>query len=102
MAGMGRQRESDAKRAPTVDARDWIDRWPQANFRPMAAYAHPFAVAPMMDWTDRHCRFFHRLLTRRVAPLYRVPSTLNEALGRATFAAAKYSDRKERRPCGSP
>ena len=21
-----------------------------------------FAVAPMMDWTDRHCRFFHRLL----------------------------------------
>ncbi|PTW57570.1 tRNA-U16,U17-dihydrouridine synthase [Breoghania corrubedonensis] len=24
-----------------------------------------FAVAPMMDWTDRHCRVFHRLLTRR-------------------------------------
>ena len=24
-----------------------------------------FAVAPMMDWTDRHCRFFHRLLTKR-------------------------------------
>jgi tRNA-dihydrouridine synthase A len=23
-----------------------------------------FAVAPMMDWTDRHCRFFHRVLTR--------------------------------------
>jgi tRNA-dihydrouridine synthase A len=23
-----------------------------------------FAVAPMMDWTDRHCRFFHRQLTR--------------------------------------
>jgi tRNA-dihydrouridine synthase A len=21
-------------------------------------------VAPMMDWTDRHCRFFHRLITR--------------------------------------
>lgn len=27
--------------------------------------AHRFAVAPMMDWTDRHCRYFHRLLTRR-------------------------------------
>jgi tRNA-dihydrouridine synthase A len=26
---------------------------------------HKFCVAPMMDWTDRHCRFFHRLLTRR-------------------------------------
>ena len=28
-----------------------------------------FAVAPMMDWTDRRCRMFHRLLTRR-ARLY--------------------------------
>ncbi|MER9187084.1 tRNA dihydrouridine(20/20a) synthase DusA [Mesorhizobium australicum] len=24
---------------------------------------HRVAVAPMMDWTDRHCRFFHRQLT---------------------------------------
>src|ERR1700744_1077198 len=24
-----------------------------------------FAVAPMMDWTDTHCRVLHRLLTRR-------------------------------------
>jgi tRNA-dihydrouridine synthase A len=24
-----------------------------------------FCVAPMMEWTDRHCRFLHRLLTRR-------------------------------------
>lgn len=23
-----------------------------------------FAVAPMIDWTDRHCRFFHRQLSR--------------------------------------
>ena len=23
------------------------------------------SVAPMMDWTDRHCRYFHRLLTRQ-------------------------------------
>jgi tRNA-dihydrouridine synthase A len=23
---------------------------------------HRFSVAPMMDWTDRHCRWFHRLL----------------------------------------
>ena len=28
-----------------------------------------FAIAPMMDWTDRHCRVFHRLMTRR-ARLY--------------------------------
>ncbi|MGD9968799.1 MAG: tRNA-dihydrouridine synthase, partial [Hyphomonadaceae bacterium] len=24
-----------------------------------------FSIAPMMDWTDRHCRAFHRVLTRR-------------------------------------
>ena len=24
-----------------------------------------FAVAPMMDWTDRHCRYFHRLLSKQ-------------------------------------
>jgi tRNA-dihydrouridine synthase A len=27
--------------------------------------AFRFSVAPMMDWTDRYCRYFHRLLTRR-------------------------------------
>ncbi len=31
--------------------------------------AHRLSVAPMLDWTDRHCRFFHRLMTRR-AMLY--------------------------------
>ncbi len=28
-----------------------------------------FCVAPMIDWTDRHCRFFHRLISKR-AVLY--------------------------------
>lgn len=28
-----------------------------------------FCVAPMMDWTDRHCRYFHRRLSRH-ARLY--------------------------------
>jgi tRNA-dihydrouridine synthase A len=31
--------------------------------------AFRFCVAPMMDWSDRHCRFFHRLLSKR-ARLY--------------------------------
>ena len=26
---------------------------------------HRFTVAPMMDWTDRHCRAFHRALSSR-------------------------------------
>src|SRR5258708_15188792 len=31
----------------------------------MIMLSRRFCIAPMMDWTDRHCRFFHRLLTRR-------------------------------------
>ena len=31
----------------------------------MNALDRRFSVAPMMDWTDRHCRVFHRLMTRR-------------------------------------
>src|SRR5271169_5362365 len=30
---------------------------------------HRLSVAPMMDWTDRHCRRLHRVLSRR-ARLY--------------------------------
>jgi len=32
---------------------------------PELAQARRFSIAPMMDWTDRHCRTFHRLLTTR-------------------------------------
>jgi tRNA-dihydrouridine synthase A len=35
----------------------------------MPEQVHTFCIAPMMDWTDRHCRVFHRQLTRR-ARLY--------------------------------
>ncbi|MEZ8745939.1 tRNA dihydrouridine(20/20a) synthase DusA [Vibrio sp. 10N.286.49.E1] len=27
--------------------------------------ANRFSVAPMLDWTDRHCRYFHRLLSQQ-------------------------------------
>jgi len=30
----------------------------------MSRVSHTFCIAPMMDWTDRHCRAFHRTLTR--------------------------------------
>ena len=38
---------------------------PSAPEMPTSVH-HPWrmSVAPMMDWTDRHCRYFHRLLTR--------------------------------------
>ncbi|MEM7259977.1 MAG: tRNA dihydrouridine(20/20a) synthase DusA [Pseudomonadota bacterium] len=38
--------------------------------------AHAFSVAPMMELTDRHCRYFHRLLSGR-ALLYSEMVTCN-------------------------
>ncbi|WP_421697131.1 tRNA dihydrouridine(20/20a) synthase DusA [Ancylobacter sp.] len=38
-----------------------------------------FAVAPMMDWTDRHCRAFHRVLSAR-ALLYTEMVTANAVI----------------------
>jgi tRNA-dihydrouridine synthase A len=31
----------------------------------MLSASHRLSIAPMMDWTDRHCRAFHRTLTKR-------------------------------------
>ncbi|HSM20440.1 MAG TPA: tRNA dihydrouridine(20/20a) synthase DusA, partial [Hyphomicrobiales bacterium] len=33
------------------------------NLRPDLRQARRLSVAPMMDWTDRHCRMFHRQFT---------------------------------------
>src|SRR5215475_402580 len=37
----------------------------EKSIKSLASDARRFSIAPMMDWTDRHCRVFHRLLTRR-------------------------------------
>ena len=28
-------------------------------------YDHKLSVAPMLDWTDRHCRYFYRVMSKR-------------------------------------
>ncbi|AOG21674.1 tRNA dihydrouridine synthase A family protein [Acidovorax sp. RAC01] len=35
------------------------------SFNPGSQNPWRMSVAPMMDWTDRHCRYFHRLLTSK-------------------------------------
>ncbi|WP_462402148.1 tRNA dihydrouridine(20/20a) synthase DusA [Pseudomonas sp. Marseille-QA0332] len=37
---------------------------PENKASPLDSVMRRFSVAPMMDWTDRHCRFFLRLLSR--------------------------------------
>ena len=46
--------------------------------------AHRLCVAPMMDWTDRHCRCFHRLL----APHARLYTEMVHAQARSCTATA--------------
>jgi len=48
-----------------------------------------FSVAPMMDWTDRHCRYFHRTLTKQ-ALLYSEMVTADAKLAQATEIGASY------------
>ncbi len=45
----------------------------------MDVHAFRFSVAPMMDWTDRHCRVFHRRLSAR-ARLYSEMLTANAVI----------------------
>jgi len=63
--------QRQAKSSPTRRPADAI--WPNpraiAKTRPMQnvpdiTQAARLSVAPMMDWTDRHCRVFHRTLSR--------------------------------------
>jgi tRNA-dihydrouridine synthase A len=42
-----------------------LGRMTRAYSTAPAPLSRRFCVAPMMEWTDRHCRYFHRLLTRR-------------------------------------
>ncbi len=49
-----------------------------------------FSVAPMLDWTDRHCRYFHRLMSNN-ALLYTEMITTGAIIhGKGDFLA--YSD----------
>jgi tRNA-dihydrouridine synthase A len=46
-----------------------LDRPGIENINRMSNLSHRLCVAPMMDWTDRHCRYFLRLVSPR-ARLY--------------------------------
>ncbi|SJN60107.1 putative tRNA-dihydrouridine synthase [Vibrio ruber DSM 16370] len=54
--------------------------------------ANRFSVAPMLDWTDRHCRYFHRLLTSQ-ALLYTEMVTTGAIIhGKGDFLAYNHEE----------
>jgi tRNA-dihydrouridine synthase A len=54
---MGDLRESSPTLSSQIDS--------LGEHKPLKSDSHRFCVAPMMEWTDRHCRYFLRLISRR-------------------------------------
>lgn len=52
--------------------------------------AHRFSIAPMLDWTDRHCRYFLRLLSRETLLYTEMVTTGAIIHGKGDYLA--YSD----------
>ncbi len=56
--------------------------------------AERLSVAPMMDWTDRHCRYLHRLISRRAwlyTEMVTAPAVIHGPRARLLdFAAAEH------------
>ena len=50
----------------------------------------------MMDWTDRHCRYFHRLLTRKTL-LYTEMVTTGALVHGAAPRHLRYNDEGQKR-----
>jgi tRNA-dihydrouridine synthase A len=49
--------------------------------------ANRFSTAPMLDWTDRHCRYFHRLLTSQTLLYTEMVTTGAMIHGRGDYLA---------------
>src|SRR5437660_5900386 len=60
---MERRWSHDAKM--TNRSNGLFDRLIAENIKLMNDPSHRLCVAPMMDWTDRHCRYFLRLVSPR-------------------------------------
>ena len=48
---------------PCIRPSRQVDQQPSRDFV-LKPQQRRFTIAPMMDWTDRHCRVFHRILSR--------------------------------------
>lgn len=58
--------------------------------------AYRFSIAPMLDWTDRHCRYFLRLLSRNTLLYTEMVTTGAIIHGKGDYLA--YSEEEHPRP----
>lgn len=50
-------------------------------------FSHQISVAPMLDWTDRHCRYFYRLMSQRAVLYTEMVTTGALRFGKHDFLA---------------
>lgn len=48
-------------------------------------YDHKLSVAPMLDWTDRHCRYFYRVMSKRTVLYTEMVTTGAIILGKGDY-----------------
>lgn len=59
----------------------------QSSTQPSVSKPIELAVAPMLDWTDRHCRYFHRLLSKQTILYTEMVTTGALQYGKQDFLA---------------
>lgn len=58
----------------------------------MKSNLNKFSVAPMLDWTDRHCRYFHRILTKQTLLYTEMVTTGAILFGKGDYLAFNHEE----------
>jgi tRNA-dihydrouridine synthase A len=51
-----------------------------------------FSIAPMLDWTDKHCRYFHRILTKQTLLYTEMVTTGAILYGKGDYLAFNFEE----------
>ncbi|NUF48628.1 tRNA dihydrouridine(20/20a) synthase DusA [Gilliamella sp. ESL0250] len=58
----------------------------------MNSTKNKFSVAPMLDWTDKHCRYFHRILTKQALIYTEMVTTGAILFGKGDYLAFNHEE----------
>jgi tRNA-dihydrouridine synthase A len=58
----------------------------------MNSTKNKFSVAPMLDWTDKHCRYFHRILTKQALLYTEMVTTGAILFGKGDYLAFNHEE----------
>ncbi|KFA58913.1 tRNA dihydrouridine synthase A [Gilliamella apicola] len=58
----------------------------------MKSTLNRFSIAPMLDWTDKHCRYFHRILTKQTLLYTEMVTTGAILYGKGDYLAFNFEE----------